>query len=123
MSEPEKHAPADPAAQARREASLALFALAILQLCFTGLIAVMAHFVSAPVEPGGTARELVKTIGFGIAFAGLGVWARYRTLPAAVLGLVLYVVFAVLNVALGLILILLAVLLAKAIRTCLRLRG
>jgi hypothetical protein len=131
MTEPETQAPAeprkaaavDPAAQARREASLALFALAILQLGFTGLMALIRQLMGVPLGSNRLTLELALTIGFGIAFAGLGMWARYRTLPAAVVGLVLYVVFAVLNVALGVILILLAVLLVKAIRTCLKIRG
>ena len=122
-AEPRKTAAVDPAAQARREASVALFALAVLQLCFTGLMLLVRQFMGGPIEPGRLTLDLAATIGFGIAFAGLGLWARYRTMPAAVLGLVLYVVFAVLNVALGLLLILLAALLVKAVRTCLKLRG
>jgi hypothetical protein len=61
-------------------------------------------------------------LGFAAAFLALGLWARSRPLPAAILGLALYATFTALNWALGLLLILLAVLLLKSIWTCLRAR-
>jgi hypothetical protein len=111
----------DPLARARREASGALFALAGLQLGFVVLI-LMPRFLGVVVDSTQQAQALAWTAGFAVAFAGLGAWARFKTLPAAAAGLVLYAVLALANPMGGVLLILLAALLVRAIWTCLKAR-
>jgi hypothetical protein len=124
-------APADPMAKARKEASGALFVIAFLQLvCVTALLVITPRLLGATVDPSGMALALGWTVGLGAVFAGLGVWARYRPLPAAAVGLGLYVLLTVAEVVSapervgkGVILrLILVALLAKAIRTCLKAR-
>jgi len=112
----------DPLAQARREASVALFTIAALLVGFAVLLLVMPRLLGATVDVVQRLRELGWLLGLAIVFAATGVWARYSPLPAAVVGLVLYLLLAVLSLAVGLVLILLAVLLVKAIRTCVKAR-
>jgi len=82
----------------------------------------MPRLLGATVDVVQRLRELGWLLGLAIVFAATGVWARYSPLPAAVVGLVLYLLLAVLSLAVGLVLILLAVLLVKAIRTCVKAR-
>lgn len=108
-----------------------LFVIAFLQLvCMTAMTAVTPRLFGATVDPGRMALALGWTAGVGSLFAGLGVWARYRPLPAAAVGLGLFVLFAVADIVAapervgkGIILqLVLAALLVKAIRTCLKAR-
>ncbi len=119
-SAPPTAAAADPLAQARREASIALLTMAVLLAGFPGVLIVVPRLLGAPVDVGQTLLAFGVLFGLAAAFATTGVWARYQTLPAAVVGLILYLVLAVLHLAVGLVLILLALLLVKSIRTCLK---
>jgi hypothetical protein len=94
--------PRDPAAEDDRRAAIlrasgGLFAVALVQLicgCF-GLAAVPAA-VEAPMMLG-----VVVVVGGIIGvYVALGIWARFQPLPAAVLGLMIYVL---LNLAVCLI--------------------
>jgi hypothetical protein len=109
-------------AQARKEASWALFALAGLPAAFTAMSVLIPRLLGVQVDPSTLAEVLAWTVGLAVAFAGLGVWARSRPLPPAVLGLALYVVLVVKSAVLGLVLCLLAALLVKSIHTSLKAR-
>ena len=109
---------ADLLAQARKEASRALFTLAVLQLFFTGMIVLTRWLLASPLEPA----ALGLMLGFAAAFAGLGLWARSSPLLPAFIGLALYAAIAVGSIALGLVLSLLALLLAKSIHSSLKAR-
>ena len=112
----------DLAARARKEASWALFSLAGLPVAFTAMSVLIPRLLGVEVDPAALAEVLAWTAGFAVTFTALGVWARSRPLPPAVLGLALYVVLAVKSLALGLVLSLLAVLLIKSIHTSLKAR-
>jgi hypothetical protein len=112
----------DPLTRARKEASWSLIALAIMPVTFAAMGALLPRLLGVTTESRQPTPVLGATLGFAVAFLALGLWARSRPLPAALLGLALYVTFTALNLALGLLLILLAMLLLKSIWTCLRAR-
>jgi hypothetical protein len=112
----------DPLTRARKEASWSLIALAIMPTAFAAMGALLPRLLGVTTEARQPTQVLGVTLGFAAAFLALGLWARSRPLPAAILGLALYATFTALNWALGLLLILLAVLLLKSIWTCLRAR-
>jgi hypothetical protein len=112
----------DPLTRARKEASWSLIALAIMPTAFAAMGALLPRLLGVTTEARQPTQVLGVTLGFAAAFLALGLWARSRPLPAALLGLALYATFTALNWALGLLLILLAVLLLKSIWTCLRAR-
>jgi hypothetical protein len=115
-------APPDPLARARKEASWGLLGLALFLLGLGALGALMPRLLGATIDPREAALALGATLALAVAFGGLGLWARRRPLPAALLGLALYLAFTALNPVIGLLLILLAALLVKASWTCLRAR-
>jgi hypothetical protein len=120
--------------QARKEACGALLTLALLQFGYAALLVVLPRLLGASVDPGGLAIALAWTTGLGVIAAALGVWARFRPLPAAVVGLGLFAVLTLLTVASAsqhvtkgsvvqlIVQVVLAAILVKSIRTSLRLR-
>jgi hypothetical protein len=129
MSEAESQLP-----QARKEASGALFIMAFLILGLTAWTVLLPHLFGMTVDAAEMAPGLALMGGLGAVFVGLGVWARFRPLPAAAVGLGLFAVLAVLSLlsvperggmglaVLLLVEIVLGTLLLRAIRTCLKAR-
>jgi hypothetical protein len=128
MSEAEVTLPAAPAADltamARKEASRVLFVVALVFRCNTLLIVLLPRLLNADIDRGRMALAVGWTVGLAAVFGGLGAWALYSPLRAAVVGLGLYVVFAALAVASApldksiILHLLLVALLIKAVRTC-----
>ncbi|HKI30403.1 MAG TPA: hypothetical protein VKA46_00830 [Gemmataceae bacterium] len=95
---PQPAAATDPLARARKEASATLFVIAFLLLCSTVMVAVLPLLLGATTAWGAMALALGRTGGLTIIFAALGVWARFKPLPAAAVGLGLFIVLVVLAV-------------------------
>ena len=120
--------------QARKEASGALFTQAILQFGFAAVLVVLPRLLGASVDSAGLALALGWTVGLGVIAAALGAWARFRPLPAAVIGLGLFGALTALTVLSApkhdvrggfvqlIVQVVLSVILVKSIRTSLRLR-
>jgi hypothetical protein len=126
---------ADPLARARKEASAALFTLAFLQLASTAMLALLPRLLGATIDSTALAQALSWTAGLATIYVALGVWARYRLIPAAAIGLGLLTVYLALlivqlaseSIRMGtavqlLVQFVLAALLVKAIRTGLKVR-
>jgi len=107
--------------KARKQMSGILFAIAALQLvCGVMLLAIGSrhHRVSG--------IAVVELAGIAIVFGSLGLWARYRPLPPAIIGLVLYILLSLLTFAANPALaakgigirVLMVMMLIRAIRTC-----
>jgi hypothetical protein len=77
-------------ALARKKASGILFAIAGIQLVCGGLVLAVAPQVLGLGAPEAVAVAVFMVALTVLVFAGLGWWARYQPLPAAVVGLVLY---------------------------------
>jgi hypothetical protein len=76
-----------------------LFGIAALQLVF-GLVAVTLipeQLAGGPVPPQAIPIMAAIVVAIALAYAGLGWWASYQPLPAAVTGLVLYLVVLLLD--------------------------
>jgi hypothetical protein len=84
---------------ARKFASGYLFAIAAIHMFF-GLARLLV--VLGMVGGGGVggAVSAVSVVGLGVFFAALGVWARYQPFPAAIVGLVVYLLLTFAAVAL-----------------------
>src|SRR4051794_25803036 len=79
-------------AEARKEASGILFAIAILQLICGGLLIALApQIMGAPIPDDELPLFVAEWFGIAVAFGLLGVWARVTPLPPVVVGLFLYV--------------------------------
>jgi hypothetical protein len=86
-------------ARARKEVLGTLFGIAALQFVF-GLIAVTVipdQIACGPVPPQAIPIMVAIVVGIALAFAGLGWWAQSQPLPAAITGLVLYLVVFLLD--------------------------
>ena len=64
----------DPQAQARREASIALFTIAALIAAFSVLLIVMPRLLGATVEVVQMLLALRWMLALAVVFAGLGAW-------------------------------------------------
>lgn len=115
-------------ADARKEASGILFAIAVLQLICGGILIAMApQIMGAPIPDDQLPLFVAEWFGIAVVFGLLGVWARAMPLPPVIIGLVLYVglatAAAVVNpetIKNGIIVKIVIVLgLIRAIRTCL----
>jgi hypothetical protein len=115
-------------AEARKEASGILFAIAILQLICGGiLIALAPQIMGAPIPDDDMVFFIAEWFGIAVVFALLGLWARVLPLPPVIIGLILYVSLAVAAAVVnpetiknGIIVKIVIILgLIRAIRTCL----
>jgi hypothetical protein len=113
---------------ARQTANL-LFSVAVLQIVAGGLLLVLGPLLAPEkVTTSFLPAVIGGSVGAMLLFAGLGWWALRQSFPAAVAGLVLLVLLALLEAVLspalalrGLPLqVLLAVLLVQAVRTARR---
>ncbi len=79
-------------ADARKQASSVLFAIAILQLICGGILIIAApQIVGAPIPEEELPLVLAEWFGIAIVFGLLGVWALATPLPPVIIGLLLYV--------------------------------
>jgi hypothetical protein len=57
------------------------------------------QLAGGPVPPQARAFMAAVILGIGVIFAGLGTWALFQPLPPSIIGLVLYVLFIVIDFA------------------------
>jgi hypothetical protein len=101
-SRPAEQAGADAFKNARGKASGALFAVAAVHLLCGGFVLFAApQFMAGgqAVGPDAVGRTAAILLGIVVVFAGLGVWALSQPLPAAVVGLVLYLLLSIADFA------------------------
>jgi len=87
--------------KAAKDTALTLFAIAGMQFV-CGLIAlsiVPEKVAGGPVPAQAMPFMMLIVVGIAVLFAGLGVWAWSQPLPAAIVGLVAYIVIFLLDVA------------------------
>ena len=91
--------------QAQRQASGALFGVAVLYMIGNGLVLALL-LLQAQQQAQPPPDEVLATLGVALvvvplAFFGLGWWARYEPLAPAVIGLVLYTAVALAGCVFG----------------------
>lgn len=85
---------------ARKKASGVLFGVAILQaVCGTAMVLLAPNVLGVALEGPELVITIILHAAIIAAFAGLGWWALYQPLPAAIVGLVLYVLLIVSDIA------------------------
>lgn len=94
---------ADELKKTASKAANALLTVAILQLVFGGILVAVLYGASRVAGRMPPAVIMVFVIVFGVAviFFGLYFWARVNPLPAAIVGLVIYVTLWVLDIVMS----------------------
>src|SRR5690242_5472568 len=92
--------------QAQRQASQALFTVAVLYLIGNGLVLALLLIQAQQQQPPPLPDEVLVALGVELVavplvFFGLGWWARYEPLAPAVIGLVLYTAVALAGCVVG----------------------
>jgi hypothetical protein len=94
----EKEEPSPQFRQAQVEAAIALYGVAALQLvCGFAMLALVTIMFRGGLQTKILMVVVVVTYSVAVIFAGLGTWALWQPLPAAIVGLVLYVGILVLD--------------------------
>ena len=90
------------ARKALNQTSRVLFGVAALQ-CVCGVIGVFAlqNVLGVNLEPLQLVIAIGVVVAIGVAFIGLGVWSRYQPLPPAIIGLILYLVVFISDIAMA----------------------
>jgi len=87
MAEPKMPTMAD----ARKQASSVLFAIAAIQfVCYGAVIVVVPLAVGVPIPVPDDQLLMAEWLGVAVVFGLLGIWARQTPLPPVAIGLLVY---------------------------------